>query len=176
MAICRARSDTQVSCIPLTGLRTFFSLVHYKACPVLKVYWTWVAAWEGTSGTQVVAHAIPSDQMTETNQNLAGQVSMNVTPDAVSSRRGWLGLVPGSWRVTLATGNWVTADQGWWQGSRGGHDYEHGFKWVQAQLRPVCYSTKESSMGCRAFRVSCSTMLSPSHTDPTCLGGIFNIL
>lgn len=50
--------------------------------------------------------------MAETNQNLAGQVSMNETPDPVCISRGGWALGARQSRVVLAAGNWVTEDQG----------------------------------------------------------------
>lgn len=60
-----------------------------------------------TKGHRYGMHVSPGGQMTEIDQNVAGWVSTNKTPDAVCIRRRWLGSVPGTqrslWRLATVS-------------------------------------------------------------------------
>lgn len=108
------------------------------------------AIWEGTSGTQVVA----------SRWVLAGQVSMNETPDpqSVSAEEGgmaWCQAVKGH-SGDRQLGHSTSSLR---KGSRRGHIYEQGFKQIKAQSHLVGSAPRSILWGPGLSQVSYSVTM-----------------
>lgn len=155
-------------------------LVTFLSCALQGMSWPakvltmGAAAWEGTSGTQMMA-------------SRSVQV---IKPIRVEQARwAWMRLLihglyqhrKAAWpdarqsRVILVAGNQVISDQSWYS-SRRGHIYEQSFKQVKSQSHSVCIIPRRVFWGPGLFWIFYSTILSPPQIDPTSLEGISSVL